>query len=95
VNWQADTGGRVRAGALDVENPLVREAALKAKVRVIDISELQSLDGMMRHDRFVSLAAFYQQLQRQPAAERQKPGVYLFDAVNARQIPVSNPSPAN
>jgi hypothetical protein len=32
-------GSRVRAGALDVENPVVREAALKAKVRIIDISQ--------------------------------------------------------
>src|SRR5215510_15092197 len=57
-------GSRTRAGALDVENPRVRDVALKAKVRIIDISQLQSPDGGMRHDRLFSLAALYPQLER-------------------------------
>src|SRR6185503_18324802 len=48
-------GSRTRAGALDVDNPLVREAALKAQVRILDISQLQSTDGRMRHDRLFNL----------------------------------------
>jgi len=83
-------GSRARAGALDVDNPLVREAALKAKVRIVDISELPSPDGTMHHDRFVSLAAFYPRLQRVPAAERQRPGVFLFDGATANAIPVGD-----
>ena len=88
-------GSRARAGALDVENPLVQEAALKAKVQVVDISQLQSQDGSLHHDRFVSLAALYPQLRRQPAAERQKFGTFLFDAATAKPIPVSSPAPAD
>ena len=88
-------GSGTRAGALDVENPLVRDAALKAKVRIIDISQLQSLDGGMRHDRFFSLAALYPQLERQPAAERQGFGAFLFDAANAKPIQVDHAVPAN
>jgi esterase/lipase superfamily enzyme len=88
-------GSRVQAGALDVENPLVREAALKAKVRIVDISQLQSPDGGMHHDRLFNLAALYPQLQRQTAAERQSSGAFLFDVANARPVQVSNPAPAN
>jgi esterase/lipase superfamily enzyme len=87
-------GSSTRAGALDVENPRVRDAALKAKVRIIDISQLQSPDGGMRHDRLFSLAALYPQLERRPAAERQGFGAFLLDAANAKPIPV-NQSPAN
>jgi len=88
-------GSRVRAGALDVDNPVVREAALKAKVRVIDISQLQSADGNLRHNRFVNLAAFYPRLQDRPAAERQESGTFLFDVANARPVEVSGPPPPN
>ena len=58
-------GSRARAGALDIENPAVREAALKAKVQVVDISTLQSRDRM-NHSRFTALAELYPRLQRQP-----------------------------
>jgi esterase/lipase superfamily enzyme len=86
-------GSRVRAGALDVENPVVREAALKAKVRIIDISQLRSSDGGLRHDRFVNVAAFYPQLQRLAEAERQQSGTFVFDSANARPLQVSAPAP--
>ena len=82
-------GSRLRAGALDVDNPLVQEAAAKAQVRIVDISQLQSLDGGMHHDRLFNLAVLYPRLQRQPAAEGQRFGVFLFDAANARPIEVS------
>ena len=86
-------GSRTRAGTLDVENPRVRDAALKAKVRIVDISQLQSSDGGMRHDRLFSLAALYPQLQRQPVAERQGFGKFLFDAANAKPIQVDHSAP--
>ena len=84
-------GSRVRAGALDVENPLVRDAALKAKVRIIDISQLQSSDGM-HHDRLFNLAALYPEIQRQSAAERQKSGAFLLDVANAEPVLVNDPA---
>jgi esterase/lipase superfamily enzyme len=88
-------GSRVQAGALDVENPLVREAALQAKVRIVDISQLQSPDGGMQHDRLFNLAALYPQLQRQTTAERQSSGAFLFDVANARPVQINDPTPAN
>jgi esterase/lipase superfamily enzyme len=87
-------GSRVRAGALDVDNPLVQEAALKAQVRILDISQLQS-GGGMQHDRLFNLAVLYPQLQRRPAADGQRFGVFLFDAANAKPIEVEYPAPAN
>src|SRR5262245_47381753 len=87
-------GSRGRAGALDIENPLVQEAALKAKVQIVDISQLESRDGRLHHDRFVSLAALYPRMQRQPAAERQRFGTFVFDAANAKQVEVGSPAPA-
>jgi esterase/lipase superfamily enzyme len=88
-------GSNVRAGALDIENPLVRDAALKAKVRIVDISELSSSDGMLRHDRFVNLAAMYPRLQSVPEAERQTSGTFLLDVANAKPVQVTEPRPAN
>jgi esterase/lipase superfamily enzyme len=73
-------GSRARAGALDIENPAVREATLKAKVQVVDISTLQSRDGM-NHSRFIALAELYPRLQRQPA--RGKSGIFVIDANSA------------
>jgi esterase/lipase superfamily enzyme len=87
-------GSNVRAGALDVDNPRVREAALRAKVRIIDISQLQSSGAGMGHDRFVNLAAFYPQLQGQPASERNRFGAFLFDAANAKPVQVDNVAPS-
>jgi esterase/lipase superfamily enzyme len=75
-------GSRARAGALDIENPAVREAALKAKVQVVDISTLQSRDRM-NHSRFTALAELYPRLQRQPASEREQAGIFVIDANNA------------
>ena len=82
------SGSRVRAGALDVDNPLVQQAALQAKVQIVDISELQSPDGGMHHDRLFALAALYPRLQSQPAEERQRYGTFLLDAAAAKPIEV-------
>jgi esterase/lipase superfamily enzyme len=78
----------VRAGALDINNPLVQEAALKARVRVIDISQVQSARGTLQHDRFVNLAALYPQLQRQSAAMRDASGTFVFDVANAMPVEI-------
>jgi esterase/lipase superfamily enzyme len=78
----------VRAGALDINNPLVQEAALKAKVRVIDISQVQSAQGTLRHDRFVNLAALYPQIQRQSDAVRDASGAFVFDVANATPVEI-------
>jgi len=87
-------GSNVRAGALDVDNPRVREAALRAKVRIIDISQIQSAGAGMGHDRFVNLAAFYPRLERQPASERDRFGAFLFDAANAKPVQVDTVAPS-
>jgi esterase/lipase superfamily enzyme len=88
-------GSRVRAGALDANNPLVREAALKAKVRIIDISQLHSSAGGMRHDRFVNLAAFYPQIQHLTEAERQQTGSFVFDPASVTAVQASAPASGN
>lgn len=82
------SGLRVRAGALDVDNPLVQEAALQAKVQILDISELQS-PGRMQHNRLFALAALYPRLQQQPAEQRQRYGTFLLDAAEARPVAVT------
>lgn len=53
---------RERIGSLDVSDPRVREAALKAHVDIVDISELPATD-QFNHDRYVQLAALYSRLQ--------------------------------
>jgi esterase/lipase superfamily enzyme len=83
------SGSRVRAGALDVDNPLVQQAALQAKVQIVDISELQSPDGGMHHDRLFAMAALYPRLKQQPAAERLRYGTFLLDAADAKPVEVS------
>ncbi len=85
-------GSRARVGALDIENPAVREAALKAKVQVVDISSLQSRDRQ-NHSRFTALAELYPRLQRQPASEREQSGIFVIDtnsATVARPFEVGN-----
>ena len=83
-------GSLVRAGALDVDNPLVRDAALKAKVRIVDISQLRSPDGGMNHGRLFELAAYYPKLQSQPTAQRQVSGTFLFDPTKVKQVEAGN-----
>jgi len=88
-------GSRARAGALDVDNPLVRDAALRHKVKIVDISQLHSHDGEMHHDRFVSLAALYQKVQRQAREQQYRTGAFTFDAASARAVQVGDQKPAN
>ena len=48
-------GGIARAGDINVDDPVVREAALKEKVQIVDISRLAKHDDL-GHDQFVSVA---------------------------------------
>jgi esterase/lipase superfamily enzyme len=70
-------GGGVRAGAIDVDNPVVQEAALKAKVQVVDISKLASHDDL-GHDQFVSVAVLYSRLHHEAGPYRSTAGTFVF-----------------
>ncbi|NLR97233.1 alpha/beta fold hydrolase [Rhizobium sp. P38BS-XIX] len=58
--------GSTAAGALDVSDPAVQELAKNDNLQIIDISSLKSLSST-NHDRFVSFAAAYPQLQKSNA----------------------------
>ena len=70
-------GGGVRAGAINVDNPVVQEAALKAKVQVVDISRLTSHDDL-GHDQFVSVAVLYSRLHHEAGPYRNTAGTFVF-----------------
>jgi len=70
-------GGGVRAGAINVDNPVVQEAALKAKVQVVDISKLTSHDDL-GHDQFVSVSVLYARLHHEAGPYRNTPGTFVF-----------------
>jgi esterase/lipase superfamily enzyme len=73
-------GERPRVGALDVDDPRVQDAALRAKVQIVDISSLEASDRL-NHDRYTNLAALYPRL----AANRElhRAGAFVLDAVGA------------
>ncbi len=78
-------GKRQRLGALDVNDPRVQQAALDAKVQIVDISDLQPSDGF-KHDRYVGLAALYPQLTAAEAnggRDLRHAGAFIFNAVGA------------
>jgi esterase/lipase superfamily enzyme len=70
-------GGVPRAGAINVDNPVVQEAARKAQVQVVDISKLEKHDGL-GHDQFVSVAVLYSRLQHQAGPYRNTAGTFVF-----------------
>jgi esterase/lipase superfamily enzyme len=80
-------GGVPRVGAVDVNNPIVQEAAQKAKVQVVDISQLDSQDGL-KHDQFVSVAVLYSRLQAQAGPNRTSAGTFIFNGGSAALQPV-------
>jgi esterase/lipase superfamily enzyme len=53
-------GARDRVGALDINDARVQELAARDSVAIIDISSVQSADGL-NHSRFAQLAALYPQ----------------------------------
>jgi len=79
------SGSVARAGALDIDNPVVQEAALKAQVQVVDISRLASYDGL-RHDQFVSVAVLYSRLQHNAASYRNTAGTFIFNEDGATMV---------
>ncbi len=81
-------GGAPRAGALDVTNPIVQEAALKAKVQVVDISQLESRDNL-KHDQFVSVAVIYSRLPKN-GPYRTAAGTFVFQSDSATLQPAGS-----
>jgi esterase/lipase superfamily enzyme len=79
------SGSVARAGALDINNPVVQEAALKAQVQVVDISRLASYDGL-RHDQFISVAVLYSRLQHNAASYRNTAGTFIFNEDGATMV---------
>jgi esterase/lipase superfamily enzyme len=70
-------GGIVRAGDINVDDPVVREAALQEKVQVVDISKLARHDDL-GHDQFVSVAVLYSRAHEQAARYRYTAGTFTF-----------------
>jgi len=77
---------RQRVGKLDVNDPRVASAAREAKVRIIDISELQTSDRF-KHNRFVALAALHPRIEatdgRGPGGEVRQAGAFVLRALGA------------
>ena len=76
---------RPRVGRLDINDPLIEDAAVKERLRVIDISSIQASDGL-GHDRYASLAKFGAQLVSFESGRRSTAddvGAYVFDAAGA------------
>jgi esterase/lipase superfamily enzyme len=76
-------GERPRVGALDVDDPRVQEAALSAKVQIVDISNLAATDRF-NHDRYANLAALYPRLATSPDLHRS--GVFVLDTAAATLV---------
>jgi len=81
-------GGAPRAGALDVTNPIVQDAALKAKVQVVDISQLESHDNL-KHDQFVSVAVLYSRLPKN-GPYRTAAGTFVLQSDSATLQPAGS-----
>ena len=80
------------AGDIDVDDPVVREAALKEKVQVVDISRLAKHDDL-GHDQFVSVAVLYSRSHDQAARYRNTAGTFIFtddDETFLRPIDIGN-----
>jgi esterase/lipase superfamily enzyme len=78
-------GERPRVGRLDINDPVIEEAAMKERLRVIDITSIEASDGL-GHDRYASLAKFGAQLASFESGRRQSAGdvgAFVFDAAGA------------
>jgi esterase/lipase superfamily enzyme len=75
---------RKRVGALDVDDPRVKEVALRANIEIIDISSLKSPDSL-RHSRYASFAAMYPHLTATAVGGDglRHAGAFVFDTVGA------------
>ncbi|MFD2238504.1 alpha/beta hydrolase [Aureimonas populi] len=78
------SGARQRVGALDVRDPRVQEAAREGNVAIVDISGLETVDGL-NHSRYVNLAALYPELgggqDEAPGLGLRRAGAFVFNAV--------------
>lgn len=76
---------RRRMGRLDVRDPRVAEASVKAQLQIVDISSVGTAD-IFRHDRFVALAAMYPAIssaQKSGGFDLKETGVFVLDAVES------------
>jgi esterase/lipase superfamily enzyme len=75
---------RPRLGMINVDDPRVQEAAVRANVEVVDVSSVNAPDRL-HHDRFASLAALYPRLAASDAngASLRRAGAFVFDAMGA------------
>jgi esterase/lipase superfamily enzyme len=75
-------GERPRLGMIDVDDPRIQEAAVKAKLEIVDVSSVKAPDRM-NHERYASLAALYPRLAAGDAdgAGIRRAGAFVFDAV--------------
>ncbi|MBX5068069.1 alpha/beta hydrolase [Rhizobium lentis] len=78
-------GERPRVERPDIDDPVIEDAALKARLRVIDITSIKTSDGL-GHDRYASLAKFGTQLASFESGRRSSAGdvgAFVFDAAGA------------
>jgi esterase/lipase superfamily enzyme len=77
-------GERPRLGMIDVDDPRVQEAAVQARLEIVDMSSVKAPDGM-NHERFANLAALYPRLAAADADEAgmRRTGAFVFNAVGA------------
>ncbi|MFB9949097.1 alpha/beta hydrolase [Rhizobium puerariae] len=78
-------GERPRVGRVDVDDPVVKDAARKEGVRLIDITSVEGSDGL-GHDRYASLAKFGTQLavlEKGQSSSVGDVGAFVFDAAGA------------
>jgi esterase/lipase superfamily enzyme len=77
-------GERPRLGMIDVDDPRIQEAAVTAKLEIVDVSSVKAPDRM-NHERYASLAALYPRLAAADAdgADIRRAGAFVFNAVGA------------
>lgn len=76
-------GERPRVGRLDINDPFIENVAKLEHLQIIDITSLQSSDGL-GHDRYAVFAKFGGQLAQAEARQRQgNIGAFVFDAAGA------------
>ncbi|WP_245294278.1 alpha/beta hydrolase [Rhizobium etli] len=78
-------GERPRVGRLDINDPMINEAATKERLRVIDITAVNASDGL-GHDRYASLARFGAQVASFESSRRASAGdvgAFVFDTAGA------------
>lgn len=76
---------RERVGKVDVYDPVIVEAARAERLRVVDITSLQSVDGL-GHDRFATFARYADQLAQNETQDSNSlagAGAFVFDAAGA------------